>query len=132
MIWLKSIGAVIAGFAIVVVLSTVMDMVMESSGIIAPANRTDLLTDGMLAIALTYRSIITVLGAFVTAKLAPRAPMTHALVLGAIGFLAATAGMLVMWKIGHQWYAIALVVTAIPLCWLGGRLGNTGERTVAV
>ena len=56
------------------------------------------------------------------AKLAPSRPMTHAIVLGAIGTAAALAGVIAEWKAGNQWYPIALVVLALPQSWLGGKL----------
>lgn len=119
---LRSILAVLAGFVTVFVLSTVTDMVVEST--IFPQMATANVTDFMLAIALAYRCVITIMGGYVTARLAPRNPITHAIILGVIGFAAATAGMLVMWNIGHHWYAVALVVTAVPCTWLGGKLAG--------
>ena len=68
----------------------------------------------------------TVLGGFITARLAPRKPMTHVLVLGALGIVAASAGVLATWnrgpEFGPKWYPIALVVTALPCVWAGGLL----------
>ena len=61
-------------------------------------------------------------------------PLTAAYAAQAIVGLvvaAAVAGMLVMWSIGHQWYAIALAVTAVPCCWLGGLLAARGAKAVA-
>ena len=50
--------------------------------------------------------------------------MRHALALGAIGFLVSLAGVIVTagMDLGPRWYPIALVVTALPGAWLGGRL----------
>ena len=80
---------------------------------------------GLNALALTYRVIYTVLGGFITARLAPRAPMRHVTILGLIGLVAASAGAIVAITaadLGPSWYAIALAVTAYPCTWLGGRL----------
>ena len=52
--------------------------------------------------------------------------MGHALTLGVVGLLAAIAGTIATWdkgpEFGPKWYPLALVVTAIPCTWLGGKL----------
>jgi hypothetical protein len=52
--------------------------------------------------------------------------MMHALILGALGFAASLAGAVAMWNkmpaIGPKWYAVALVVLALPPAWLGAKL----------
>jgi hypothetical protein len=122
---LRSIGAVIAGFVVVVLLSTGADFVLETTHLFPPPqeqlNRPDI-----LAIALAYRCLFTVVGGWVTARIAADRPVFHALVLGGIGTLAAIAGCIVMWSYGQHWYPIALVIAAIPCCWLGGWLVQRG------
>jgi len=44
------------------------------------------------------------------------------MILGGIGFVAALAGCIMKWNLGHHWYPIALVITALPCTWLGGKL----------
>jgi hypothetical protein len=52
--------------------------------------------------------------------------MAHVMALGAIGFLAATAGLIATRNpgpvLGPRWHPILLVVTALPCVWLGGLL----------
>jgi hypothetical protein len=117
----KSIGAVVAGFVIVVVLSVGTDFVLESLGIFPPP------TDGffvtwMLVLALAYRSAYTVLGGYVTAALAPSDPMRHTIILGAIGTVAGAAGAVYGWDLSAHWYPILLTLFALPCTWLGGKL----------
>jgi hypothetical protein len=80
---------------------------------------------GLNALALSYRIVYTLLGGWLTARLAPRAPMRHVTILAAIGLVAGTAGAIVAitQTFGPNWYPIALAVTAYPCTWLGGRLG---------
>jgi uncharacterized protein YdhG (YjbR/CyaY superfamily) len=77
-------------------------------------------------IATAYRTIYGVLGAYVTARLAPSRPMKHALSLGAIGLAVSVLGTVVTWNngpaFGPHWYPIALDVLAMPQSWLGGKL----------
>ena len=87
---------------------------------------------GLNALALTYRIIYTLLGGFVTARLAPRAPMRHVMVLALIGLAAGTAGAIVaitQADLGPSWYPIALAVTAYPVTWLGGKGGSGRTRS---
>jgi uncharacterized membrane protein YfcA len=50
--------------------------------------------------------------------------MAHALTLGALGVVLNIAGAWVNWSYGNHWYPIALVVTALPCAWLGGKLAS--------
>jgi hypothetical protein len=79
-----------------------------------------------LALALAYRTVFGVAGGWITGKLAPGRPIAHAVVLGVVGGCAALAGVIAMWGVGQHWYPIALVVLALPECWLGGRLAVRG------
>lgn len=114
----RSILAVIAGIVAVVALSEGTDQVVQMLGFsFAGPN-----LDKMFALATAYRSLYAVLGGYVAARLAPSAPVTHAVVLGAIGTAAALAGVLANLSMPNLWYPIALVVTALPCSWFGGRL----------
>lgn len=118
---LKSIGAVLAGFVTVVVLSVGTDSVLEARGVFPPLEK-GLFITWMLIVALVYRCIYTVAGGYVTALLAPDRPTRHAIILGIIGIVAGTIGVVVGWDLSAHWYPIALVITALPCTWLGGKL----------
>ncbi len=117
----KSIGAVLAGFVTVFVLSSLTDFILETLDIF-PSQQGSLFVTWMLVFALIYRCVFTVIGGYVTAMLSPNNPLRHAIVLGAIGIVAATAGTIVGWNLSAHWYPIALVITALPCTWLGGKL----------
>jgi hypothetical protein len=119
---LKSIGAVLAGFVVVVITSVATDIILEAAGLLPPQDQPQLTTPRMLGWALFYRTLYTVLGGYVTAWLAPRKPMAHAIALGVLGMAVGTLGAVVMWKLGNNWYPIALVVEAIPCTWIGAKL----------
>src|SRR3989442_11823935 len=119
----KSIIAVLAGFITVVILSVGTDFVLQSSGIFPPQAEPLAYTPLMLMFALLYRCIYTIAGGYVTARMAPDRPMRHAVILGFLGIVAGTIGLAVAWNVSPQhWYPIALVITALPCTWLGGRL----------
>jgi hypothetical protein len=76
-------------------------------------------------LALSYRIVYTILGGYITASLAPHAPMRHVIVVGIVGFVAGSAGAITAITIadlGPDWYPIALALTAFPCVWLGGVL----------
>ncbi len=119
----RSVLAVIAGFATVVVLSVVTDAVLHAMQVFPPAEQ-GMHDPGLNALALAYRSVFTVFGGYVCAWLAPGRPLRHAFILGVIGLCAGTAGVIATWDmgLGPRWYPIALAVTGLPLTWLGGVL----------
>ncbi len=119
----KSIGAVLAGFVTVVVLSTGTDFILETLGVFPPLTEPQSYTWLMLMFALIYRSMYTVAGGYITARLAPDRPIRHAIILGIVGIVAGTVGVIVAWNLSPQhWYPIALIIAALPCTWLGGKL----------
>lgn len=126
---LKSIGAVVAGFLTVAVLSVGTDTVLEKAGIL-PVQSMGLFITWMLVMAFAYRAVYTVLGGYVTAWLAPSAPMKHVWVLAALGQLGGIAGVFAGWNLSQHWYPIAIALTAIPLVWLGGWLKTRADSRV--
>ena len=119
----RSVLAVIAGFVTVVVLSTATDAVLHVLNVYPP-NGEPMYDPALNALALSYRCVITVLGGYVCARLAPSRPLRHAFILGVIGLAAGTLGVVATWNmgLGPHWYPIALAVTGLPLTWLGGYL----------
>ena len=129
----RSVGAVAAGFVATAALSLGTDVVMHATGVFPPWGQP--MSDALFVWATVYRVAFTVLGGAMTAHLAPRKPMTHVLVLGAVGIVAALAGTLATWnqgpEFGPKWYPILLVVTALPCVWAGGMLVSArGKREV--
>jgi hypothetical protein len=119
---LRSVGAVVAGVVFVVAASTGTDLVLEHT--ILPAMNSPQVSPSLLGLALAYRTLYGVVAGWITAKLAPARPMTHALALGAIGTAVAVAGVVATWNLGQHWYPIALAVLATPQTWLGARLAG--------
>lgn len=121
--WLQSVVALLAGFAAVVVLSIGFDAVFHMLGVY-PSGREPMNEVGDNVLALSYRCGFGALGSYIAARLAPARPMRHALILGAIGTVLATLGVVATWNmnLGPHWYPIALVVTALPMAWIGGAL----------
>lgn len=116
----RSVGAVLAGLVAIVVTHTGTDAILHGTGVFPPAGQT--MSDALFGLATAYRIVFSVLGAALTARLAPARPLKHALVLGCIGLVPSTAGMLATIgrpEFGPLWYPLALIVTCLPACWLG-------------
>jgi hypothetical protein len=119
---LRSIGAVAAGLVSIFAVTTAVDAVMHATGVFPPVGG-PAMGHGLFALAFAYRFVIDVAGCALTARLAPRRPMRHALILGAIGVVLSVAGGIAMWDASRAWYPVALALTALPCAWLGGCLG---------
>lgn len=122
---LASLGAVVAGFAATFVLSVGGDVLMHVAGVFPPMGV--VMSGGLFAWALAYRTAFTVVGGYVTARLAPDRPMGHAQALMAIGTVAGCLGV-VGWfagggpAMGPLWYPVAIVLVAPPSIWAGAKL----------
>lgn len=118
----KSIGAVVGGFISVAALSIATDFVFETLGIFPGSTHPELYAPWMLGVALAYRSLATVFGGYLTAKLAPTNPMRHVYVLAFLGFLGGVAGAVGAWSYGNHWYPVLLAITGPIFVWVGGKL----------
>jgi uncharacterized protein YndB with AHSA1/START domain len=119
----RSTGAVLAGFLAVFVLSLGTDQVLHVLNVYPPWGQP--MSGALFAVATAYRIVYTVAGGYITARLAPHAPLRHALILGLVGLVPGIAGVLIALAkpdLGPLWYPIALVVTGVPCTWLGGAL----------
>ena len=120
----RSIWAIVAGFLVCVVLTLLTDLAFHAAGVFPPIGQP--VSDGPLVLATLYRVVFAILGTYVTARLAPHAPMRHAMIGGVIGLVLSIAGAVVTWNkgpaFGPHWYPLALIVTALPCAWVGGRL----------
>jgi hypothetical protein len=118
----KSVWAVVAGVLVIIVVTTLVDVLMHMAQVFPPMDTA--LNDTQSLIASSYRLLISIGGAYFTAKLAPQKPMKHALILGIVGTVLGTLGVVATWGkgMGPAWYPISLAVLAIPQCLVGGWL----------
>ncbi len=120
----RSIGALLAGFFVVVILSIGADVALRSSGIFPPLGQK--MSDALFLLATVYRTVFGFVGSYITARLAPNRPMQHALLGGAVGLALSIVGAVTTWnrgpEFGPHWYPLALIVLAMPTAWAGGKL----------
>ena len=124
----RSIWAVVAGVLFIIVVTTLVDVVLHVTHVFPPMNQP--INDALALLATSYRIVISVGGAWLTARLAPEEPMKHAMILGYVGTVLGLAGVVTTWNLGlgPRWYPISLAVLAIPQCWAGGRIYELQSR----
>jgi hypothetical protein len=129
----RSIWALLGGVLFTVVVTTLVDLALHAAGVYGGSEQP--LGNGLAALALSYRIVIGIGGGWLTAVLAPRRPVAHALALGVVGAALGAIGAVVTWDkgLGPHWYSVSLAILAIPQCWLGGtifdRSGVAADRS---
>jgi len=89
----RSVLAVAAGILAGAVLSLGTDQLLHVLKVYPPWNE-PMRDAGLNALALGYRLVYDTFGSYLTARLAPRRPMRHALIGGAIGLVPTVGGIL--------------------------------------
>lgn len=133
---LRSILAVLTGLLITAVPATGVDVILETTGVFPPPEQ-GLHITWMILLALFYRTVFMVAGAYVTALIARRRTMLHCMVLGTIGVVATLVGMSIMIDRAPLWFPVTLLLLIYPSVWLGGTLASrrrggaeSGQMTV--
>jgi hypothetical protein len=116
---LRSIGAVAAGLLTIVLLCVLTDALLVTMHLLPSPDAHHPYALVSLGVVIFYCTVYTLVGGYVTARLAPTRPVAHAVVLGMLGMALSTLGTMHSWQIGNGWNAITLVAEGIPLCWLG-------------
>lgn len=123
---LKSIGAVVAGFLVIVLLSVGTDSLFKSMGVLPYDHM--FVSTGLILAVIFYRAVFSLIGCYIAARLAPQNPMKHALALGILGVIIGIAGTIAAADMGPVWYGWTLIVIALPIAWLGGKLYELQSR----
>lgn len=120
--YFKSIGAVLAGFIFIGITHNGTDAILQSIGVLPKGNL--FVGKGLIFFVIGYRSIFSLIGCYLAARLAPQSPMKHALVLGGIGAVLSTVGAIATanMNLGPVWYSWTLAAISLPIAWLGGKL----------
>lgn len=120
----RSIVAVFVGILAGVLITLGTDEVFHQIGFYPPWGQP--VSSGPLVVATGYRIVYSIGASYLIARLAPRNPMKLVWISGVIGLVVNAAGAIATWNkgpaFGPHWYPVALIVTALPCAWLGGKL----------
>jgi len=120
----RSILALFIGFVAVVALSLGADEVLHLLKVYPPWGE-PMYQPALNLLALSYRTVFTVVGGYLTARAAPHSPMRHVLIGAGIGLVLGVAGVVAAASIGGlgpMWYPVAIAVTGPPSNLLGGAI----------
>jgi hypothetical protein len=118
----RSVVAVFSGFLLIAALSFGTDLAIRAAmpALFDANGRTD--SVAVLLLTIGYVGLYATVGCYLAARLAPRSPMRHALVLGGLGLLFNVAGTYAAWDTAPAWYHIVSLVLVMLWAWLGGRM----------
>jgi hypothetical protein len=128
---MRSFLAVMAGFVTIVVLSIGMDEGLRALGVFPAVNQP--MGSSLYVLATLYRTLFSVIGSYVVARVAPNKPMQHALFAGLVGLVLSSVGAIITWNFGAgfgpKWYPIALILITMPTAWAGAKLFELSRRS---
>jgi hypothetical protein len=118
----RSLLAVITGFLLIATLSVGTDMVLRMA--VPSLFEVDGSTTSapILLLTIAYVGLYATLGCYLAARMAPSAPMRHALVLGVLGLAFNVAGAVSIWAQYPVWYHVMSLLLVMVWAWLGGRM----------
>ncbi|WP_434478117.1 hypothetical protein [Gemmatimonas sp.] len=118
----RSLLAVFTGFSLIATLSVGTDMVLRMA--VPSLFEVDGSTTSapILLLTIAYVGLYATLGCYLAARMAPSAPMRHALVLGVLGLAFNVAGAVSIWAQYPVWYHVMSLLLVMVWAWLGGRM----------
>jgi hypothetical protein len=116
----RSLGAGAAGIA-VNLLAVPIDLSLHAAGLMPMG---EAMGDRHYALALAYRAVLAVAGAWTVFRLAPGRPWLHVWVLAGLGAVVSILGAAAQWSLGHHWYPVSLIVLCAPAAWAGATLAE--------
>jgi len=127
----RSVAAIVVAFFANAALSLITDQLLRSVGVYPPWGQ-PMFDVGLNVLALSYRLVYAILAGYIAARMAPRNPVRHAVILGMIGLVPSLAGVIVTIStkdLGPLWYPVALLISAVPCTWAGGLIAARGSRS---
>ena len=120
--WLRSVLAIVAGFLFIGLLSVGTDGIVRALYPNAFGADSGTSNTAILVGSTIYVGIYAIIGCWLTATLAGRRPMLHALILGLLGLALNLAGVARMLHLFPTWYTVVNVLLVMPYAWIGGKL----------
>ncbi|MGI9107410.1 MAG: hypothetical protein ACR2G4_14315 [Pyrinomonadaceae bacterium] len=128
---LRSIFAVIAGSVVWMVTALGMDAMLMSLAPMWFGENGKVESLPVLLLMLSYSLSFSVLGGYVTALIAGRKEVRHALILGVLQLVMGLAATIRFFDTAPVWYHVLFLTLLIPTNVLGGRLRVAQKRKVS-
>lgn len=117
----RLILAIVAAILINFILASAIDHIFHTTGVYPPYGE-PMMDDGLIALAYSYRAVITIFAAYITAMIAKERAKTAIYFTGILGTVLWGAGAIFAWDFGPAWYHIAGIASALPLAITGWKL----------
>jgi hypothetical protein len=119
----KSILSVLGSYVLSIVLVMATDPLLHA---LFPHdyNRGQTIPDGLLLLSTALFTVISILCAWVCAKLAPSRVRVHVIAFFALGEIMGLVATLLNWGKMPHWYSIAWLLVWIPAVWIGWKLAG--------
>lgn len=118
----RSVFAVLAGSIAIGITALGSDYVL---GLLIPSafnNQGRMPQSSLLLFMTAYSVVFSVLGGYITARLAAKAPMAHVLALAILQLIGGLASAMQMGGSVPQWFEVLIVTLPLPAILLGGQL----------
>lgn len=125
----RLVFAIMTAILINFILATAIDMGFHAAGIYPPYGQ-PMMDSGLMAIAMSYRMLITIFAAYITAMIAREKAKTAIYFTGILGTILWLIGAIVGWDLGPAWYHITGIVSALPLALLGWKIYERQSTTL--
>lgn len=124
---LRSILSVLAGFALWSILWLTAQAALGAAmpGSFNDDGSTDSI--GLLILLLVVTAANSFAAGFVTARLAPRSPMRHAVTLAIIQFVIGASVQIAFWELMPAWYHVTFLALLLVVHPAGGRAADRGR-----
>ena len=126
----RSIVAVAAGFFASTVMSLGGDIAFRRMSPEAFDSEGHARTDGALFTMMGYEALFVFIAGYVTARLAIRRPLAHALVMGAIVLLARASTVFLTWDAAPPWFQLGVLLLIVPIALLGAKACELRARAL--
>jgi hypothetical protein len=129
---LRSIGAVIAGSITIGIISFIADLIIGklSPDVFSVTGRSA--HPALLAFMAAYSVAFAAVGGYVTATLAPRAPMKHVIALAVLELIGGAGAALQAGDMLPTWFSAVVVILPVPAILLAGAVkSRTSEPRLA-
>lgn len=125
---LRSIGAVLLGIIVIGLTAVGADLILRAllpGAFTQSGGRVD--SAPILLLTLSYTLLFLMVGGYVTAWLAQRAELKHALILAVIQWLFTLLATIQFWPTAPAWYHLAILVLLGPAV-VGGGYGRKLQK----